>query len=318
MTLRVQRIGGPATAMGRRAAVLILSIAFFISVASVACAQTLLQSCLGIVPRQEPKHQVGPSPGTMPSCRQLPGWSLYEQAGQRFQAGDHAAAARLTLQAAEAGNAIAQSRLATMYAQGDGVPVNAAAALHWMQAAAAQNEPIADNELGFVYEYGRSGRYAGYGTADDWDLAAKLWQASASQGLSVGESSMGRAYQYGIGVPLNLQSAIYWYDKAAAQGHAQAAYFSKYLRDNHGFDGSSRDDDERALLGSLIGRTMPFTPPSGVTFHHLAERLAFVRGEFNEQERAKAIANYNMRARQYRECKDAGGDSCLAPGPPPK
>jgi hypothetical protein len=178
--------------------------------------------------------------------------------------------------------------------------------------------PIAQNELGFVYEYGRSGRYAGYGVADDWDLAAKLWQASASQGLSAGEFSMGRAYQYGIGVPLNRQNAMYWYDKAAAQGHAQGAYFAKYLRDNHGFDGSSRDDDERAVLGPLMGRTMPFAPPAGITFHHLSERLAFVRGEFNDQERAKAEANYKMRARQYRECMQNGGDSCQLPGPAPR
>ena len=77
---------------------------------------------------------------------------------------------------------------------------------------------------------------------------------------------MGRAYQYGIGVPLNQQSAISWYDKAAAQGHGQAQYFAKYLRDNHGADGSSRDDDERALLGPLMGRMFSISASHELVF----------------------------------------------------
>jgi uncharacterized protein len=314
--LNTKRRGSFSGSLGPASAVLFVVVSA--APAGVVSAQTVLQSCLGIVPGQQPKHPFGPSPATMSSCRQLPGWALYEQAGQRFQAGDHAGAAKLALQAAEAGNPIAQARVATMYAHGDGVQANAAAALHWMQVASAGNEPSAENELAFVYEYGRTGRYAGYGVPDNWDLAAKLWQQSASQGLSSGEFSLGRAYEYGIGVPLNLQQAIVWYEKAAAQGHAQAAYFARYLRDNHGMDGTSRDDDERALLGPLLGRTVPFTPPVGVTFHHLEERLAYVKGEFTTQERAKATANYNMRAREYRQCMDARATGCVNPGPPPK
>jgi TPR repeat protein len=305
MNSRTRRIACPAAAL----ALLLLAPG-----ARMASAQTLLQRCLGIVPGREPAHKIGPSPATMSYCQQIPGWSLYEQAGQRFQSGDHAGAARLALQAAEAGNPVAQYRLAGLYGHGDGMPRNSAAALRWLKAAASQNEPLAENDLGQIYEYGRSK----YDVDDDWDLAAKMWLASASQGWSLGEFAMGRAYQYGIGVPLDLNKAINWYDKAAAQGHGQAVYFAKYLRDNHGFDGSSRDDDERAILGPLPGRTMPFSPPAGVEFHHLAERLAFVKREYVDQENAKAAANYTMRARRYKECRDAGGDSCLPPGPPPR
>jgi hypothetical protein len=309
MMIRTRRIGQVA----QMAALL---LPFFTMGAGVLSAQTLLQRCIGVVIGQEPKHQLGPSPATLSYCRQLPAWTLYEQAGQRYQAGDHAGAARLALQAAEAGNPLAQCRLAMMY-KGDGVSANVAAAVHWLKAAAAQGEPAAEDLLGTVYEYGRSPAH-NYGIPDDWDTAAKLWQASASQGWMNAEFSMGRAFQYGIGVPISPQNALFWYDKAAAQGHAQAAYFAKYIRDNHGFDGSSRDDDERAMLGPLMGRTMPFVPPAGTTFHHLSERLAFVRGEYQNQESAKAIANYNMRARQYKECRDAGRDGCVSPGPPPK
>lgn len=283
---------------------------------TAASAQTLLQRCLGVVPGREPSHPLGPSPATMSYCRQLPGWSLYDQAGQKFTAGDRAGAARLALEAAEAGNAIAQQRLATMYAKGEGVPANPHTAFHWMSAAAAQNEPLAEAALGYIYEYGSAGGYAGYGVADNWDTAAKLWLASASQGWSIGEFSMGRAYQYGIGVALNQQSAISWYDKAAAQGHGQAQYFAKYLRDNHGADGSSRDDDERALLGPLMGRMFSIWPPYGACFHHLSERLAYVRWEAADEAHRKAVMNYTMQARRYQECKDAGGDNCMRPVAP--
>lgn len=247
----------------------------------------------------------------MSYCRQLPGWDLYEQAGQRFQAGDHAGAARLAQRAAELGNPMAQLRLATMYQRGDGVPQNAQAALRLMRAAAAQGEPIAEVNMGDIYEYANTHGYEGYGLRDDWDAAAKFWMLSAQQGWADGEYRVGRAFEYGIGVPLNLQQAIVWYDKAAAQGHAQARYFAQYLRDNHGFDGSSRDDSERAALGALIGRTMPFTPPVGTTFHHLSERLAFVHREFVTQEDAKAKAAYELRMRKA--CEQAGQSTCYIP-----
>jgi TPR repeat protein len=302
-------------AFGFWPAVLLLSLC---AISRPARAQTVLQHCLGIVPGREPTRALGATNETMAWCKRLPAWDLYQRAGQVYQSGDHAAAARLAQQAAEAGNPEAQGRLATMYAQGDGVPRDPAAALHWMQAAVAQNEPLAEHELGYVYEYGRSGNYAAYGVADDWDEAARLWKASASQGVVVGEFDLGRAYQYGIGVPVDINTAIYWYDKAAAQGHAQAQYFAKYLRDNHGFDGSTRDDYERSLLGPLMGRTMPFAPPTGTVFHHLSQRLAFVRGEYVEQERAKAMANYQMRLRRYQDCRRAGGSDCMEPGPRPR
>lgn len=57
----------------------------------------------------------------MAFCRQIPGWEPYEQAGQRFSAGDRAGAVRLVTQAAEAGNPLAQLRLAMLYEAGDGV-----------------------------------------------------------------------------------------------------------------------------------------------------------------------------------------------------
>lgn len=279
----------------------------------LASAQTLLQRCIGLVPGEQPHHPLGPSPATMSWCRELPAWDLYERAGQLYQSGDHAGAARAALQAAEQGNPVAQLRLAMMYAKGDGVPVNLAAAGRWYKAAAAQGEPQAENLLGTIYEYASTPPFATYSIADNWDAAGRLWQASAAQGWAPGEFSLGRAYQYGIGVPVNLQNAIFWYDKAAAQGNTQAEYFAKYLRDNHGLDGTSRDDDERAMLGPLTGRTVPFTPPAGTTFHHLSERLAFVHREYVSQQCSKYSIMYTNAQQMYQTCMDRGGPGNKAP-----
>ena len=46
----------------------------------------------------------------------------FDRAGARFTAGDHAGAAQLLSKADDAGNAMAQLRLALMYDQGDGAP----------------------------------------------------------------------------------------------------------------------------------------------------------------------------------------------------
>lgn len=150
------------------------------ALAGAPSAQTPLQLCLGLTPGREPHGPVTPSPTTMQYCRQLLAWDLYEQAGRLFQSGDHAGAARVALQAAQGGNPEAQLRVAMLYPKGDGVPKDANAALRWMRAAAAQGEPMAEDLLGTIYEYGRSTSF--YQIADDWDEAAKLWQASASQG----------------------------------------------------------------------------------------------------------------------------------------
>src|SRR3982074_806516 len=120
----------------------------------------------------------------------------------------------------------------------------------------------------------------GEGVAENWDLAAKLWQASASQGWTKGQSAFGRAYQFGIGVPQNRQEAIAWFRKAAAQGNGKADYFAKWLRDptnNIGF----RDDAEHdvVIAGKLrFGASLIGADPQGIVFHPPAQRAVWILG----------------------------------------
>ena len=288
-----------------------LTIVILIASAGHAAAQTTLQRCLGIVPGQEPTGVIQPSPATMQYCHQIPGWNLYDQAGQKFQAGDHAGAAQLLTKAANAGNPVAELRLAMMYEKADGVPHDLNRAFAYYKAAAESGEPASQDELASYYEYGDGV------VQDNWDESAKWLRASAEQGWIKGEQGLGRAYEYGIGVPLDLNQAIAWYDKAAAKGDGQAAYFAQYLRDNHGVDASSRDADEQAMLGPLIKRYVLTAPPVGMVFHSKEERLAYVRGQAINEGRQKQLMEYNMQKRDYDDCKRGGGSDCRPPVTPP-
>lgn len=137
-----------------------------------------------------------------------------------------------------------------LYEAGDGVARDQAQSLAWYRRAALQGEPGAEAEIGGYYEEGD-------GVPDDWVEAAAWYRRSAEQGWMKGELALGRAYQYGIGVPLDLGAAITWYDRAAAHGHPNAAQLAKYLRDNHGQDGSTRNEQEQTMLGPLVQRNAP-------------------------------------------------------------
>lgn len=56
----------------------------------------------------------------------------------------------------------------------------------------------------------------------DFAGAVKEWRPLADKGDADAQFNMGQAYKLGRGVPKDLRIAQSWYEKAAAQGHAQA------------------------------------------------------------------------------------------------
>ncbi|HEY1756389.1 MAG TPA: tetratricopeptide repeat protein [Bryobacteraceae bacterium] len=269
----------------------------------VVMASGALQKCLGITPGASRMTNAGKSQ----FCEQLPGASFYDQAGARFQAGDHAGAAQIVRKAADAGNALAQLRLALLYDQGDGVPQNSRTAFEWYTKAAALGEPESQNQLGNNYEGGDF-------VEENWDLSARLRQASAEQGWMKGQFSLGRAYQFGIGVPQNRQQAIEWFQKAGAQGHPDGNYWAQWLSDstnNIGF----RDDVERSIVMDVAGR-MRFSgvlmggDPYGITFHNSAQRALWLGGQRQNADRDEADTLAKIRKAQRKECLDAHRYGC--------
>lgn len=268
----------------------------------VVMASGLLQKCLGIMPGADRMRRTA---ATEPYCKQLPGAGIFDQAGARFRAGDHAGAAQIVTRAAEMGNAVAQLRLALMYDQGDGVRRSSKAAFEWYSRAASQGEPESQNQVGAFYELAE-------GVPENWDLAARLYQASAMQGWMKGQFAFGRAFQFGIGVAQNRQQAIAWFHKAAAQGHGQADYFAKWLRDptnNIGF----RDDIEHdvVIAGKLrFGASLIGGDPIGITFHNSAQRALWIMGLRNRVDTEEARVFRDIRKREYDDCTRAGRDNC--------
>jgi TPR repeat protein len=275
---------------------------------NVVMATGALQKCLGIVPNSGKMARSNPS--TDPNCLQLPGAAIYNQAGVKFQAGDHAGAAQILMAAAKAGNPLAQLRLAIMYEGADGVPHDKKSALMWYNAAAAQGEPASQMELGGYYE-------AADLVPENWDLAAKLYQASAVQGWMKGQFAFGRAYQFGIGVPQNRQQAIAWFQKAAANGNGAGGYWAQWLISPTNNIGFRNDAEHNAVIGTKLRFALLGGDPSGVLFHNSGQRNAWLAGQTRQLNVSEAQAFWNMNKSQYDSCTRSGAGGCVSPGPKP-
>lgn len=233
-----------------------------------------------------------------------PGADLWDQAVARYQAGNHAGAAALVLQAARAGHPTATYEMGYLYENGDGVPQNPVLSAQWYMKAAQMGQPAGEAAVGLLYETGNQ-------VPDDWLEAAKWYMRSAQQGSAKGEFRLGRAYEYGIGVPVNLNEAATWYEKAAAQGNSQAAYFAQYIRNNHGMDGSAYSDEEQAIMAPYM--TQPWylhAPPTGRVFRSTQDRLNFFRGW------AQAAAAYEACLQRHFGAPAGTVYTCPAPEPP--
>ena len=57
----------------------------------------------------------------------------------------------------------------------------------------------------------------------DFGAAVSVWRPLADQGDPDAQYNLGQAYKMGRGVPADLSIAQTWYEKAAQQGHPQAA-----------------------------------------------------------------------------------------------
>ena len=118
---------------------------------------------------------------------------------------------RETLQAAERGDAAAQTNLGWMYEGGRGVRQDDAEAVRWYRQAAAQGHAKAQTNLGVMYAEGR-------GVRQDDAEAVKWYRQAAAQGNAVAQFNLGEAYDQGRGVRKNLALAQEWYGKACQNG----------------------------------------------------------------------------------------------------
>lgn len=156
------------------------------------------------------------------------------------------------MQLADAGDAEAQYQCGRCYAQGLGVSVNYRRAGHYWLEASKQNHPSAQMYLGTLFEKGlgvaqdseKAGQcyqkaanqdlaeakvrlamlhMQGQGVAKDHKKAILLFIQAANQGNPIAQYNLGIAYDKGLGgLTQNSEQALFWYQQAANQHHAQA------------------------------------------------------------------------------------------------
>jgi TPR repeat protein/exonuclease VII small subunit len=111
---------------------------------------------------------------------------------------------------AEAGDPNAELLIGQQYLDGRGT-TNDAAAFAWLSRAAARNQPIAQYELGVMYENGR-GLHADPAEAFRW------FESAALKGNRRSMHSLATAYTEGRGTAKNMFEAARWYGRAAQLG----------------------------------------------------------------------------------------------------
>src|SRR5271170_607592 len=101
---------------------------------------------------------------------------------------------------AERGFVKQEIELAEAYFFGDGVPRDVSEAARWYEKAAADGDPVAQNQIGYFYQ-------AGIGVPRDPVRAAHWYQLASASGLGEATVNLGILYLKGLGVPQNAQTA---------------------------------------------------------------------------------------------------------------
>lgn len=113
--------------------------------------------------------------------------------------------------AAEAGSAEAQSRLADLYLTGNGVPQNLQKAVQLYRTSAEQGNANAQYNMGVFSEEGR-------GVPRSLTKAFEWYKKAAEQGHANAQNSLGTMYMQGRAVPQDFVLAIVWFNVSASQG----------------------------------------------------------------------------------------------------
>ncbi len=128
--------------------------------------------------------------------------------------------------AAERGLPEAQTYLAKCCLHGMlGQEVNPAAAIEWLEKAAAQRYVDAEALLGALY-------YQGKLVECNYPRALELLRRAATQGHAQSQLMLGFFYFYGVQVERDSLQAQYWLQRAASQGSEQAASLLQELQES--------------------------------------------------------------------------------------
>ena len=126
------------------------------------------------------------------------------------------------LAAATRGDAAAQYRVAELYQQGRGVPLDPATAVAWLRKAADQDYPLADGALGTAY-------LVGAGVPRDQALGLTWLRKGADHGDALSEVNLATMFVNGAGVPRDDARAFFLAQRAAEQKYPGGEYLLALL-----------------------------------------------------------------------------------------
>lgn len=109
------------------------------------------------------------------------------------------------------------------YLLGRGVPQNSQKAFYYFNQAAKEDDPFAQNELGYMYA-------AGKGTEKDYVKSFVYYQKAANHGLASAQYNLGLIYARGLGTPRSRELALAWFKKSAAHGFEPAKLMLEQYR----------------------------------------------------------------------------------------
>lgn len=156
-----------------------------------------------------------------------------------YERRDFATALQLWQPLANAGNAAAQDRIGRLYADGEGVALNAARAVDWFRKAAEQGNVDAQWRLAMYYLRGDGP------LEQDRAAGLVLLQKAADGGLAAAQFSLAALYGVLPQLPWDPERALSWYRKAADQGMVEAMY--QVGRTYNEGRGVAKDDAQAAV-----------------------------------------------------------------------
>lgn len=156
--------------------------------------------------------------------------------------GHYATSMRAWRPAADRGDPMAQNNIGLLYERGLGVPQSYVEAMVWYRRAAEKNLSQAQYNIGLLY-------HAGYGVERNPREALAWFRKAAAQNLAHAQYMLGLIHHEGQGSLANPSLALDWFHKAAIQGHAGGQMMAGllYLSGDAG-----KVDAERAFLWSDV------------------------------------------------------------------
>lgn len=177
---------------------------------------------------------------------------------------------------AEAGDALAQSRLGAWYMYGTYIARDFEKAAHWLRQAAEAGQVDAQLNLGLLYERGQ-------GVPRDWRLAARWYARAAGQGNGWAQGNLGWLYMVGIDGKPDFEEARHWLTRSAEGGLASGQVKLGLL-----ISKLARNDEERAAAVPWYMLAAEQDDPNA---HYWVGR-SFELGIGNPQDDARAAEHY--------------------------